>query len=293
MRIAVVATGEMGGGIAARLRARAAEVFTSLAGRSEASHARARAAGITVIDDDAALIASVEIFLSVVPPDRALALAERFAPGLAQAGGKILYADCNAVAPETVRAIAKIVEAAGAPFADAGIIGGPPKGDDAGPRLSPRARVLRASRSSRASGSTCGRWKAGLVPPLRSSSPMRRSPRGSRRSASRRGRGRRRAALPARSRPSSPRASPRFSPSRAGRAADVSEGVSLRGRDGGDRALSGRCGRGADVPRRRGSVRGSRFRVVRGGRRCASAPRAWRGVRCTACEGACHPRWFW
>jgi 3-hydroxyisobutyrate dehydrogenase-like beta-hydroxyacid dehydrogenase len=135
MRIAVVATGEMGGGIAARLKARGAEVFTSLAGRSEASRVRARAAGITVIDDDAALIANVEIFLSVVPPDRARALAERFAPGLARAGGKILYADCNAVAPETVRAIAKIVAAAGAPFADAGIIGGPPKGDDAGPRL--------------------------------------------------------------------------------------------------------------------------------------------------------------
>ncbi len=135
MRIAVVATGEMGGGIAARLKARGAEVFTSLAGRSKASLARAEAAGVTVVDDDAALIGSVEIFLSVVPPDRARALAERFAPALSRAGAKILYADCNAVAPETVRAIAKTVAATGAAFADAGIIGGPPKGNDAGPRL--------------------------------------------------------------------------------------------------------------------------------------------------------------
>jgi 3-hydroxyisobutyrate dehydrogenase-like beta-hydroxyacid dehydrogenase len=125
----------MGGGIAARLKARGAELFTSLAGRSEASRARAAGARITVIDDDAALIESVEIFLSVVPPDRALALAERFAPALAHARGKILYADCNAVAPETVRAIAKTIVATGAVFADAGIIGGPPKGHDAGPRL--------------------------------------------------------------------------------------------------------------------------------------------------------------
>ncbi len=135
MRIAVVATGEMGGGIAARLKSRGAEVFTSLAGRSEASRARAAAAGITVIDDDAALIEGVDVFLSVVPPDRARALAERFSPALARAPGKILYADCNAVAPETVRAIAKTIAATGAAFADAGIIGGPPKGDDAGPRL--------------------------------------------------------------------------------------------------------------------------------------------------------------
>ncbi len=135
MRIAVVGTGEMGGGIAARLRARGAEVFTSLAGRSEASRVRASGAGITALDDDEALIGAVEVFLSVVPPDRARALAERFAPALSRKGGRILYADCNAVAPETVRAIAKTVASSGAAFADAGIIGGPPKGDDPGPRL--------------------------------------------------------------------------------------------------------------------------------------------------------------
>jgi L-threonate 2-dehydrogenase len=135
MRIAVVATGEMGGGIASRLKARGAAVFTTLAGRSEASRKRATGAGIAVIDDDAALIESVEIFLSVVPPARARALAERFAPALARMGGKILYADCNAIAPETVRAIAKIVAATGAAFADGGIIGGPPAGNDPGPRL--------------------------------------------------------------------------------------------------------------------------------------------------------------
>ncbi|HWA81257.1 MAG TPA: DUF1932 domain-containing protein [Acetobacteraceae bacterium] len=135
MRIAVVATGEMGGGIAARLKARGAEVVTNLAGRSEASRDRAVGAGMTVIDDDMALIARAEIFLSIVPPARARALAERFAPALARVGGKILYVDCNAIAPETVRAIAKIVAATGAAFADGGIIGGPPKGDDAGPRV--------------------------------------------------------------------------------------------------------------------------------------------------------------
>ncbi|HUC19401.1 MAG TPA: DUF1932 domain-containing protein [Acetobacteraceae bacterium] len=135
MRIAVVATGEMGGGIAARFKARGAEVFTNLAGRSEASRARAIGAGIAVIDDDAALIARAEIFLSVVPPARARSLAERFAPALARVGGRILYADCNAIAPETARAIAKTVTATGAAFADGGVIGGPPKGDDAGPRL--------------------------------------------------------------------------------------------------------------------------------------------------------------
>ncbi|MDA8048750.1 MAG: DUF1932 domain-containing protein [Rhodospirillales bacterium] len=135
MRIAVVACGEMGGGIARRLKERGAEVFTSLSGRSETSRARATAAGLGIIDNDEALIGRVDLFLSVVPPATSRAVAERFAPALARASGRVLYADCNAVAPATVRAIAKIVGATGSPFVDAGIIGGPPNENDPGPRL--------------------------------------------------------------------------------------------------------------------------------------------------------------
>jgi len=135
MRIAVVACGEMGGGIARRLTSNGCEVFTSLDGRSAASRARAVAAQLQIVDDDALLIGGVDVFLSVVPPAVALRVAERFAPALARANGRVLYADCNAVAPATVRAIAKTVGATGSAFVDAGIIGGPPKDDDAGPRL--------------------------------------------------------------------------------------------------------------------------------------------------------------
>jgi 3-hydroxyisobutyrate dehydrogenase-like beta-hydroxyacid dehydrogenase len=73
--------------------------------------------------------------LSIVPPAQAVPLAERLAPALVRAGGRTVYADCNAIAPETVRRIAKVVAGAGCPFADVGIIGGPPRDDDAGPRL--------------------------------------------------------------------------------------------------------------------------------------------------------------
>lgn len=135
MRIAVVASGEMGSAIALRLRLRGAEVFTSLAGRSEASRARAAASGTGIIDGDRALVENVEIFLSVVPPASARAVAERFAPALAEVGGRVLFADCNAIAPANVRAIANIIEATASPFVDGGIIGGPPKAGEPGPRL--------------------------------------------------------------------------------------------------------------------------------------------------------------
>ena len=123
--IAVIAAGDMGSGVGARLTERGCQVLTSLAGRSAASRARAEAAGMADASD--AGIAGADMILSILPPGDALGLAERLAPALAAASRKPLYVDCNAVSPETVRTIAAVVEAAGAPFVDAGIVGGPPK----------------------------------------------------------------------------------------------------------------------------------------------------------------------
>jgi 3-hydroxyisobutyrate dehydrogenase-like beta-hydroxyacid dehydrogenase len=135
MRIGIIAAGEMGSGVGARLHHRGAEVMTSLAGRGSASAERARRAGMVAIDDDEALVAASDIVLSILPPAEAVALAQRLAPALAEAGGRVLYADCNAVAPATVGRVAEIVAATGCRFADVGIIGGPPRGDGYSPHL--------------------------------------------------------------------------------------------------------------------------------------------------------------
>ena len=68
-----------------------------------------------------------EIVLSILVPAQAIALAERIAAALAASGARPLYVDCNAIAPQTTRRIAEIIEGAGARFVDAGIIGPPPK----------------------------------------------------------------------------------------------------------------------------------------------------------------------
>lgn len=122
--IAVIAAGDMGSGIGRRLSESGCKVLTSLAGRSAASRGRASQAGMADASD--ADIASADMILSIVPPGDALALAERLAFALKAAAKPALYVDCNAVSPQTVGAIAAVIEAAGAPFADAGIIGGPP-----------------------------------------------------------------------------------------------------------------------------------------------------------------------
>ena len=144
--VAVIAPGSMGSGVGQRLAENSADVVTSLAGRSAGSAARAKAAGMRGVDD--AVLAEAEVILSIVPPGSALALAERLAPVLQAAAHKPLYVDCNAVSPQTVARIAAVVEGAGAPFVDGGIIGGPPKPGSTGTSIyvsgpeAPRAAKL-------------------------------------------------------------------------------------------------------------------------------------------------------
>lgn len=131
--IAVIAPGNMGAAVGARLVQNGLTVLTSLAGRSEASAQRAAAAGLKAASD--AEIAGADIILSIVPPGDAVALAERLAGVLREANRKPLYVECNAISPDTVARIAAIISGTGCRFVDAGIIGGPPRAGYDGPRL--------------------------------------------------------------------------------------------------------------------------------------------------------------
>jgi 3-hydroxyisobutyrate dehydrogenase-like beta-hydroxyacid dehydrogenase len=141
--IAVIAAGAMGSGVARRLTDHGAAVPTLLGGRSAASLARAKAAGMVAADE--AAIAGADIILSIVPPGEAVALARRLVPALQTAARKPVYVDCNAVNVDTVKAIAAILAPTGCGFADGGIIGAPPVPGTPGPVLylaGPAARDL-------------------------------------------------------------------------------------------------------------------------------------------------------
>jgi 3-hydroxyisobutyrate dehydrogenase-like beta-hydroxyacid dehydrogenase len=134
--IVVISPGEMGGGVAQRLRLRGASVRTSLRGRGAASAARAKSAGLEVIDEDAALIAEADMVLSILPPGDAVALAQRLAPVLRASAKKPVYVDCNAISPATLAAVAAVIAPTGCPFVDIGIIGSaPPREGNVSPRL--------------------------------------------------------------------------------------------------------------------------------------------------------------
>lgn len=123
--VAIIAPGNMGASVAARLTENKVTVLTTLTGRSTASAERARAAGMQAVDERQLMDA--DFLLSIVPPGEAQALAKRLAPRLTAANRKPVYVDCNAVSPDTMIEIAEVASGTGAPFAAAGIIGPPPK----------------------------------------------------------------------------------------------------------------------------------------------------------------------
>jgi 3-hydroxyisobutyrate dehydrogenase-like beta-hydroxyacid dehydrogenase len=125
--VAIMSPGDMGHAVGARLRERGLRVISQLDGRSERTRALAARAGIEAVADDAALVREADVLLSIVAPAEAIALAERIASAVRRTGATPLYVECNAIAPQTARHVAEIVEAAGARFVDAGIIGPPPK----------------------------------------------------------------------------------------------------------------------------------------------------------------------
>lgn len=129
--VAVVASGGMGAAVGARLASRGGHVITTLAGRSAASVARAQEARMH--DATPEELAGAAVFLSIVPPDQALPLAQSLAPALRAAQQKAIYVDLNAVNPDTARAIARVIDETGAVFVDGGIIGPPPQATGSGP----------------------------------------------------------------------------------------------------------------------------------------------------------------
>src|SRR5215468_5068012 len=131
--VAVIAPGMMGAGVGRRLTDNSVKVLTSLTGRSAETLERASAAGMTHASDEE--IAASDFILSILPPGDAVALALRFVPALSASNAKPIYVDCNAIAPPTLERVAATIAPTGTPFVDAGIIGSPPKPDDAGPRF--------------------------------------------------------------------------------------------------------------------------------------------------------------
>ena len=127
--IAILSPGDMGGGVGAALARHGHDVIACVAGRSHETRARAERSGFRLAPDLDALLAAAELVLSILPPEAAVGLARDVAAAMRRSGSAPPYADCNAVSPETARAMSALFEGTGAPFIDAGIIGFSPRPD--------------------------------------------------------------------------------------------------------------------------------------------------------------------
>jgi 3-hydroxyisobutyrate dehydrogenase-like beta-hydroxyacid dehydrogenase len=127
-KVGLMTPGDMGQAVAMQIKARGFTVCTALEKRSERSRALAREAGLTDVGSIERLVAECDVVLSVMNPGAALDFVREAAAALRASGQKKLIVDCNAVAPDTAREIAQVIEGAGGRFVDGSIIGPPPRG---------------------------------------------------------------------------------------------------------------------------------------------------------------------
>jgi 3-hydroxyisobutyrate dehydrogenase-like beta-hydroxyacid dehydrogenase len=124
--VAILSPGDMGHVVGQVLRTNGLRVITCLQGRSERTKALARQAQIEDVPTYTALVQEADLILSILVPAQAGQAAQLVAGALRETGAKPLYADCNAIAPQTVVQIGQWITAAGGRFVDASIIGPPP-----------------------------------------------------------------------------------------------------------------------------------------------------------------------
>ena len=124
--VAIISPGDMGHAVGRMLGLHGFEVITCLANRSERTKRLAAEGGIRDYPIMSEMLERADIVLSIVPPGLAAQAAAEVAESMSASGFCPPYADCNAVSPETAKAIAKRIAEAGADFIDGGILGPPP-----------------------------------------------------------------------------------------------------------------------------------------------------------------------
>ena len=133
--VGILSPGDMGHAIGAVLQQHGIHVITTMQDRSARTRSLAQIAGIHDVPNDETLVREADILLSILPPSQAYHCAERVAVALHTTGSTLLYVDCNAIAPRTALMLDHLISETGSSFVDIGIIGGPPRMGERGPRL--------------------------------------------------------------------------------------------------------------------------------------------------------------
>ena len=125
--VAILSPGDMGHAVGRRLRENELRVLTCLAGRSQRTRTLAEEAGFEDVPTLDELAVESDIVLSITTSEAAQALCEEVADAIKTTGAEVLYAECNAIAPQKTRALEPVIANVGSRYVDASIIGGPPR----------------------------------------------------------------------------------------------------------------------------------------------------------------------
>ena len=125
--VAILSPGDMGHAVGRRLRENELRVVTCLAGRSQRTRALAEEAGIDDMPTLDELVAESDVVLSITTSEAAPALCHEVADAIKAANTQLLFAECNAIAPQKTRTLEPLITNVGSRYVDASIIGGPPR----------------------------------------------------------------------------------------------------------------------------------------------------------------------
>ncbi len=125
--LAILSPGDMGHAIGRLLRENELRVLTCLTGRSSRTRELSELAGIIDVPDMNDLVEQSDIVMSVTVSEAVPGLCKEIADAVKATGTDLLFAECNAIAPALSREMEGVLNASGARYVDASIIGGPPR----------------------------------------------------------------------------------------------------------------------------------------------------------------------
>jgi len=121
LKVGILHPGVMGISVAASAQNNGQSVYWASAGRSPQTHARAEQYDLIDARTLEELCQRCDLIVSVCPP----AVAEDVARQVLACSFEGIYLDANAISPQRVEHIGRLMTEAGATFVDGGIVGGP------------------------------------------------------------------------------------------------------------------------------------------------------------------------
>ena len=125
--VAILSPGDMGHAVGQRLREHELRVITCLTGRSQRTRSLAERAGIEDVPDFQQMVKQSDLILSMTVSEAVPGLCQEVADAIRATSADVLFAECNAIAPQLVRDLEPVITEAGGRFVDVSIIGGPPR----------------------------------------------------------------------------------------------------------------------------------------------------------------------